>query len=94
MHDDPSVTGHKVLAVAVAGEVAMEVGMEMGMEVAGEGAMEVAVGVAVEVVVEGDRPHDPCSIASGPAAAQSRMCVRGEERGDGARILLWPKFRC
>lgn len=90
MHDDPSVTGHKVLAVAVAGEVAME----MGMEVAGEGAMEVAVGVAVEVVVEGDRPHGPCSIASGPAAAQSRMCVRGEERGDGARILLWPKFRC
>lgn len=78
MHDDPSVTGHKVLAVAVAGEVAMEVGVE----------------VAVEVVVEGDRPHGPCSIASGPAAAQSRMCVRGEERGDGARILLWPKFRC
>lgn len=90
MHDDPSVTGHKVLAVAVAGEVAME----MGMEVAGEGAMEVAVGVAVEVVVEEDRPHGPCSIASGLAAAQSRMCVRGEERGDGARILLWPKFRC
>lgn len=78
MHDDPSVIGHKVLAVAVAGEVAMEVG----------------VGVTVEVVVEGDRPHGPCSIASGPAAAQSRMCVRGEERGDGARILLWPKFRC
>lgn len=78
MHDDPSVTGHKVLAVAVAGEVAMEVGVE----------------VAVEVVVEGDRPHGPCSITSGPAAAQSRMCVRGEERGDGARILLWPKFRC